>query len=74
LDYVKGLATGVGRHERKRLQKEGSLALVKKWALEIVKWVGTLVLAAGYLLRGKWAVSTTLVRFRWWVAQGLLTR
>jgi glycosyltransferase involved in cell wall biosynthesis len=74
LDYVKGLATGVGRHERKRLQKKGSLALVKKWALEIVKWVGTLVLAAGYLLRGKWAVSTTLVRFRWWVAQGLLTR
>lgn len=72
MEYVRGLATGVGRHERKRLKQEGPLALLIKWVLELVKIGGTLLLFITYLVKGQAIKGITLVKFRYWVVKGLL--
>lgn len=72
LDYVRGLATGVGRHERKRLKQEGIGSLVIKWGLEIVKIGGTLMLALYYSSKGQKIKGDILIKFRFWVIRGLL--
>lgn len=71
LEYIKGLALGVGRHERTRLKPEGFGRLFKKWLEEIIKIAGTLVLATMFSLKGQFSKSKMLIRFRYWVVKGL---
>ncbi|MGB0177103.1 MAG: glycosyltransferase [Owenweeksia sp.] len=71
MDYIKGLAVGVGRHERTRLALEGSSALIRKWIQEFVKIGGTLFLFLLYVLKGQWSKGWILVKFRYWVFTGL---
>ncbi len=72
IDYVKGLAKGVGASERKRLSKSGWMEIVNKIVSETIKIGGTLVLALVYLLRLQLSKATMLVRFRFWVLKGFI--
>lgn len=74
MKYLRGLALGVGKHERTRLKKKGGMALTRKWVMEWVKAAGTLVLALGYLLKGQPQKGWGLIKFRYWVMSGLLSR
>lgn len=71
MEYIKGLAIGVGKHERTRLKLEGKNALLKKWLNELLKIGGTFVLAGYYSLKGELSKAAMLVRFRLWVIKGL---
>jgi glycosyltransferase involved in cell wall biosynthesis len=71
IQYVKGLAIGVGKHERTRLKLEKPGSLTKKWLSELIKVGGTFVLAIGYMLKLEFDKATMLVRFRYWVIKGL---
>lgn len=72
MEYVKGLAMGVGGHERTRLKKEGNFAMTKKWAMEWVKVGVTKLLFFAYLFKGQPQKGWALVKFRYWVILGLL--
>jgi hypothetical protein len=73
IDYVKGLATGVGTSERKRIRKEGFSEVLYKVYQETIKSAGTLVLATSYLIQGQPKKASILVRFRYWVISGLFS-
>jgi glucosyl-dolichyl phosphate glucuronosyltransferase len=73
-EFVRRQALGIGQSERMRINRDGRRALVGKVGSEAVKAAGTLVLSAGYLVRGRTAKAMMLVRFRTWVWQGLLNR
>ncbi len=71
-DYFDRLTLGVGRSERVRSKSEGSYG--RRLAAELVKWGGTLVLAAGYWLRGQTPKGAALIRMRRRITAGLLGR
>jgi glucosyl-dolichyl phosphate glucuronosyltransferase len=73
-DFVRRQALGIGQSERLRLMNAGLGARASKAASEVVKAVGTLVLAAAYAGRGQGAQARMLVKFRRWVWQGLMSR
>ncbi|MAX80540.1 MAG: hypothetical protein CL843_10230 [Crocinitomicaceae bacterium] len=72
MEYIKRLGTGVGRHERKRITKEGFGSVLKKAILEVLKIGATVLLFLRYLLTGSFEKGWTLVKFRYWVLQGLI--
>ncbi len=71
-EFVRRQAVGIGRSERLRVKSRGGGAVVSKAVSEVIKLGGTLVLSAGFLLRGEPARAAMLVRFRGWVWKGLL--
>lgn len=73
MDYIRRMGTGVGRHERKRIAKEGLVGYVEKIMQEIIKVGATVVLFLYYLILVKPSKGITLVKFRYWVLQGLIT-
>lgn len=72
LDYIKGLATGVGASERKRLSKSGWMEIVNKIGSETIKVIGTPLLSLKYLFSGETAKANMLLKFRIWVLMGYL--
>lgn len=70
LDYVRRFADGVGASERIRSRAEGTYA--KRLLAEAVKWCGTLVLFAWYLITFRPVCGATLVLFRARVTRRLL--
>lgn len=72
IDYIKGLALGVGTSERKRLKKSSFSETAKKIWSESIKFAGTIVLFFAYTLQLRFQASFMLLRFRLWVLKGLL--
>jgi glycosyltransferase involved in cell wall biosynthesis len=72
-DYVRRQAIGVGQGERIRLSESPISAKLAKLSEEVVKIGGTLVLAILFTLKGTPAKASMVVRFRYWVWQGLLS-
>lgn len=73
LSYVRGLALGVGTSEKKRLQGT-SAGLISKWLSEIIKIGGTIILFLLYGIQLKFAAALMLIRFRFWVVKGMLSK
>ncbi len=71
-EYIKRMGQGVGRHERKRIRKEGSGAQLGKILSECFKWGASIILMLKYLVTGKPAKGIMLLQFRYWVFQGLM--
>ncbi|MGI9544562.1 MAG: glycosyltransferase [Cyclobacteriaceae bacterium] len=70
-EYIKGLGTGVGSTERRRVSKLSiSAKLFKIWE-EVYKMAGTIVLSLLYCLSLQFSKAKMLIRFRFWVWQGL---
>lgn len=72
--YIKNLALGVGTSEMKRLRGMGLKAMVTKWMSEFIKIGGTFVLFFFYSIQLKFAAACMLVKFRFWVLKGMLSR
>lgn len=73
-DYIKGQAIGVGKSERKRLKQASLNQKIAKIFDEIVKIIGTFVLAVKYSIRFQFPKSIMLIKFRYWVISGYLLR
>jgi glycosyltransferase involved in cell wall biosynthesis len=74
VSFVKTQAIGVGYSQQLSSKKEGVLGYIKALVLEKMKWIASLGLSLGYLLQGKLGRSKMLIRFRYWVTLGLLTK
>lgn len=70
-EYLREQSTGIGRSERLRVS-ESVPNTIKKFASELIKFAGSLILAVGYLARGKTKAAGFIIQFRLWVLQGFL--
>lgn len=70
--FIKNLAVGVGRSEKKRLSTAPFGTRVKKWLSELVKFGATFVLFIFYAIQLKFEAAFMLVKFRIWVLTGML--
>ncbi len=66
-EYIRRMATGVGKSEALRLQGAPVTSLIAKWLEEFFKIGATVILATYYTLILKWPKANMLVKFRWWV-------
>lgn len=71
-EYLEEQSVGIGRSERLRVS-ETELGTIKKLGSELVKFLGSLLLAVGYLARGKTTAAGFIIQFRLWVLKGFLT-
>lgn len=72
-DYIQKQAHGLGKSMRLRLREASTLEKLKNWLSEIVKLIGSVPLAIGYLFALQPAKATMLFRFRKWIWQGYAT-
>ncbi|MEM9325383.1 MAG: glycosyltransferase [Bacteroidota bacterium] len=70
--YIRRMGQGVGRSERQRLTTKPTGQVFRKIVSEMVKTIGTIVLFIAYALQGRLQAATMLVKFRFWVLQGLI--
>lgn len=71
--YFERLSRMIGVSERVRTRNEGTVSYCRRLFAEAVKWGGTLVLAAGHVLRLHPLKALYLIRMRWNITRGLLT-
>lgn len=71
-DYFDRLTYGIGVSERYRTQQIGRKKYLNRLLKEAVKWGGTMVLWAGFALKGQFSKGNKLVAFRKNVTRGLL--
>ncbi len=62
--YIKKISAGIGRSERLRIAKKGSLALYRKFLELIFKFGAAIALAVYHLIRLEPAKSKALIQFR----------
>lgn len=72
MDYIKGLAEGVARSEKKRIAKYGGKKALLKVLEESVKTGGTIILALLYFLKFNFSKGFMLIKFRFWVLKKYL--
>lgn len=72
MKYIKAMGIGVGSSEITRLKSVGAMGFINKFFEEVLKWSATIVLFFVYLLKLTPIKGWTLVKFRFWVLQGLL--
>ena len=71
-DYFARLTLGIGQSERYRTRQIGTYKYLKRLALEAFKWCATLLLWAGFALKGQFSKGNKLIVFRHNVTRGLL--
>ncbi len=71
--YFLNLCYMTGRSEQLRTRRRGKGAYILRICAEQVKWWGTLVLALGFLLRGKTQKARYLIDMRMAITQGLFS-
>lgn len=69
--YLKEQSIGIGQSERMRVSGSG-IETTKKLCNELIKFLGSLILSVGYLIRGKWKAALFMIEFRIWVLKGFL--
>ena len=69
VEFIKKQAEGIGVSEKLRTKKSGEY--FKRSILELYKWGGTIGLLFIYLIKGQASKGIMLVKFRWWISQGL---
>ena len=73
-DYFNRLTYGIGVSERYRTRQISGKKYLIRLLLEGVKWGGTIILSAGFFLKGERAKAKKLLLFRRNVTRGLLGR
>jgi glucosyl-dolichyl phosphate glucuronosyltransferase len=69
VEFIKKQAEGIGFSEKLRTKKSGEF--LKRSILELYKWGGTFGLFSIYLIKGQPSKGVMLIKFRWWISQGL---
>lgn len=72
MDYIQGLAEGVGKSEKRRLKSKPLIAKLSRAIEELIKIGGTVILFVLFTLKGQWAKGWMLLKFRYWVLLGFL--
>lgn len=72
VSYVKTTGLGIGKSEKIRTKNLGGFSLLKRWAIELFKWGASFILLLLYILKGTPSKGVILLKFRWWISQGLL--
>lgn len=71
---IKKQARGIGFSERLRVSQLGLIETLWKFSLELMKWIATVMLFIWYSATGPPFKGWMLVKFRYWVSQGLFFR
>ena len=71
-EFIAKFGVGIGASERLRCKKKGTVALLKRYLLELFKWGATIILWLFYMLTMRPASGNMLVMFRYNVSIGLL--
>lgn len=70
-EYLEEQSVGIGRSERMRVA-EIEFGTIKKFGGELIKFLGSVLLAIGYLAKGKTRAAGLILQFRVWVLKGFL--
>ena len=73
-EFIKRQAIGTGASEKVRVKNEGVISTIKRFIIEGFKWGASFILYFVYLFKGQMAKGRMIVKFRYWVTQGLLGR
>ncbi|MEZ4923809.1 MAG: glycosyltransferase family 2 protein [Crocinitomicaceae bacterium] len=73
-EFIKKQALGTGSGERIRVKNKGLLSTLNRSAIELFKWLASFILYFVFLIKGQAAKGKMIVRFRFWVSQGLWSR
>jgi len=71
-EYIIKLGLGAGISEKLRTLKISKGCYIKRIFSELIKWMATIVLSAGFIITCKPKKGTALLIFRWNVSKGLL--
>jgi GT2 family glycosyltransferase len=71
-DFIQEQALGTGRSEQ--IRSKANHEYPKRLIIECIKWGATFVLWFWYTLTCRMAKANMLVRFRYWVSQGLIQK
>lgn len=71
-EYLEKQSEGIGKSERLRLEGQPA-ELAKKLGSELLKFLWSLVLSAGYYLSGNSKAAKFILQFRIWVLKGFLS-
>jgi len=71
-EYIAKLGLGVGMSEQQRTIGQGRIAYSKRLCLEIIKWIGTIVIWIGFSIHRQSIKGAKLILFRKNVSKGLL--
>jgi glycosyltransferase involved in cell wall biosynthesis len=70
-NYIERLGLGIGISEYLRCKELGKTVLLKRYFSEIIKWLASILLCIGYILKFQPHKGTILLFFRWNVTKGL---
>ena len=70
--FIREQALGTGMSEQ--IRSKANNEYLKRLVIEGIKWGATFVLYMGYTFTCRFAKANMLVRFRYWVSQGLLQK
>lgn len=69
--FIQRQGIGTGQSERIRVKSEGILSTLKRYLIELFKWGASFILFFIYLFKGQLPKGRMIVKFRYWVSQGL---
>ena len=73
-DFVKRQAIGSGKSQREQALIEGKTSLSAIIIAELLKWGATILLSVFYTMTFRFSVAAMLLRFRYWVTEGMLKK
>jgi glucosyl-dolichyl phosphate glucuronosyltransferase len=74
IGFIKQQALGIGISEMIRVNKEAGFSPLKRWLLELYKWIGSFGLFFIYLFKGQLSKGIMVIKFRWWVSIGMIRK
>ena len=74
IGFIKQQALGIGISEIIRVNKEAGFSPLKRWLLELYKWIGSFGLFFIYLFKGQLSKGIMVIKFRWWVSIGMIRK
>lgn len=74
LDFIKRQSIGTGKSQKQGALIKSSRTLFIARLKEIAKWFVTIILSFIYLLTLRLNIASTLIKFRYWVSQGIFSK
>ncbi|MFV0290241.1 MAG: glycosyltransferase family 2 protein [Mangrovibacterium sp.] len=72
--FIKKQGIGTGISQRQQAEIKGRFAVGVAMFKEVLKWLASFGLALIYGVQFKFAVASMLIRFRWWVSEGMICK
>ncbi len=74
VDFIKKQALGIGFSEKIRAERISKAELMKSYFKELLKWGASIMLFFFYLLTFQSKKGIMIIKFRFWVSKGLITK